>query len=302
MKRILAISLWCALLSGMAPATPKPEVVQASPAETTVSAVNEVPAKFRTAYFGERPKAFLVDPQELLGPLDMRERLEFLNYHAGDSAIDLFVYVFDGDQEIPEDVRVEELIGKFFAQGRPAAVVFYFMGAPDRAAFYAGPSLGAAVPAAEQRRALDSSVMQALNQVEPSRQIEAFLVQMSIRLYWMERMLGGAEAVGGTAPLPAKVNKTGEKESRVMAMLRPHLDDARRFAVPAAGVSAMLLVLGVARFWFKRRARYGFPDFEVEPRLGGAHAAGVGGVISFASATLPPASQRDPAPDYLRRA
>jgi hypothetical protein len=68
----------------------------------------------------------------------------------------------------------------------------------------------------------------------------------------------------------------------------------------------MVLGLSLAafgmNFWLQRRARYRFPDFEVEPRLGGAHAAGVGAVISFASASVPPASQRDQVPDYLRRA
>jgi beta-galactosidase GanA len=53
--------------------------------------------------------------------------------------------------------------------------------------------------------------------------------------------------------------------------------------------------------WIRRRARYHFPDFEVEPRLEGAHAAGIGAVISFASAAIPPASQKDQVPDYLRK-
>jgi hypothetical protein len=72
--------------------------------------------------------------------------------------------------------------------------------------------------------------------------------------------------------------------------------------VPASSVAGALLLGFAARFWLKRRTRHLFPDFEVEPRLGGAHAAGVGAVISFASATVPPATQRDAMPDYLRRA
>jgi hypothetical protein len=66
-------------------------------------------------------------------------------------------------------------------------------------------------------------------------------------------------------------------------------------------LGAIVLVMGFNR-WLRLSARYRFPDFEVEPRLGGAHAAGVGAVISFASAAVPPASQRDQVPDYLRRA
>ena len=69
-----------------------------------------------------------------------------------------------------------------------------------------------------------------------------------------------------------------------------------------AGEIPGLLVALAMGSWFRHRARYRFPDFEVEPRLGGSHAAGVGAVISFASAAVPPASQRDQVPDYLRRA
>lgn len=269
-------------------------------AETEPQA-NAIPEKFLQAYFDERPQVFLVDPQGLLSPVNFRDRLGFLNYHAGDSSIDLFVYVFGGDQEIPGEVREEELVERFFADSRPAAVVHYYMGAPERSALYLSPSLTDAVSAAEQRRAMESSVMQALKEADPSRQIEAFLVQMSIRAYWMERMLDGdAEAIG---PVPdARTVGAPENEPTVWEALLPLLEETRRFAVPAAVAAGVLLTALAASAWMKRRARYRFPEFEVEPRLGGAHAAGVGAVISFASAAIPPASQRDQVPDYLRRA
>jgi hypothetical protein len=261
-----------------------------------------VPEKFWPAYFAERPNTFLVDPQDLLSPADKRERLEFLNYHAGDSSIDLFVYVFAGDQEIPGEVRREELSERLFSEGRPAAIVFYFMGEPDRSMLHLSPSLAGAVPLAERRRAMDGPVMQALAKADPSRQFEAFLVQMSIRIYWIERLVGvGVEQVE-TAAVPAKVSIKQEKKSKVMEFMQPHLEKARPYAVPAAATAGGLLLVLTLRFWMIWRARYRFPDFEVEPRLGGAHAAGVGGVISFASATVPPASQRDQLPEYLRRA
>jgi hypothetical protein len=37
----------------------------------------------------------------------------------------------------------------------------------------------------------------------------------------------------------------------------------------------------------------------VPPRMGGAHAAGIGAVISFGSTTQSPSSQRNEVPDYL---
>lgn len=261
-----------------------------------------IPEKFWPVYFDQKPASFLVDPQGLLGPVDYRDRLGFLNYHAGDSSIDLYVYVFKGNQEIPGEVREEELMERFFSEGRPAAVVYYYLGAPQRSVLYLSPSLTDSVPHSEQRRALESSVMQAFKDVDPAGQIEAFLVQMSIRIYWMERMIHGDPAEETAAPAMVAARRTSEKKAGAMDKLMPVLASAKPFIVPVM-VTAGSLFAGLAMSaWLRRRARYRFPDFEVEPRLGGAHAAGVGAVISFASAALPPASQRDQVPDYLRRA
>ena len=257
----------------------------------------EVAEKFLPAYFAEHPKNFLVDPQNLLSPADYRDRLGFLNYHAADSTIDLYVYVFGGDQEIPSNVRQEELMERLFSGGRPAAVVYYYLGAPQRSVVFLSPSIVEAIPAAEQRRALESSVMQAFERSKPPEQIEKFLVQMSIRIYWMERLLAG-EPLPVAEPISRPLNPVVAKSAKFI-WLR---EIAMRSALPAAVLLGSLLVAIAFNCWLRLRGRYRFPEFEVEPRLGGAHAAGVGAVISFASAALPPARQRDQVPDYLWRA
>lgn len=269
-------------------------------AETKVPPT-EIPKQFWSAYFDEKPKSFLLDPQGLLSTTDYRDRLAFLNYHASDSSIDLYVYVFKGDQEIPGEVRDEELIERFFSQGRPAAVVYYFMSAPQLSVIYLSPSLTDAVSAVEQRRALESSVMQAFAKLDPSSQIEAFMVQMSIRVYWMERMMGGGVVADEAIPLPIYKTKQTAKKPDLMSKLLPVIERLKPAVLPVAVVLGSALTGMMMTWWLRRRARYYFPEFEVEPRLGGEHAAGVGAVISFASAAVPPASQRDQVPDYLRR-
>ena len=274
---------------------PKPEEIAGD-----LKPSSDIAEKFLPAYFAERPKSFLIDPQGLLSPADYRDRLSFLNYHATDSSIDLFVYVMGGEQDIPSEVREEEMIERFFSKGRPAVVVYYYLGAPQRSVVYLSPSITDSVSAAEQHRALESSVMQAIEKTRPAEQIEKFLVQMSIRIYWMERMLAGEPAA---ADAPTQVVSVAMKQAATKsAKLLKLQETASKFAAPGGMVLvAIVLVLGFNR-WLRLSARYRFPDFEVEPRLGGAHAAGVGAVISFASAAVPPASQRDQVPDYLRRA
>ena len=145
-------------------------------------------------------------------------------------------------------------------------------------------------------------MMQAFSKLDPASQIESFLVQMSIRLYWMERMIGGGPELEGatTASTPLRPRKSAKK-SHLAEIVQPWIEGAKPLAVRAAVLAGCLLAGIIATWVFRRRARYRFPEFDVEPRLGGAHAAGVGAVISFASANVPPASQKDQVPDYLRR-
>lgn len=268
---------------------------------------SEIPEEYVGAYFAQRPERFLVDPQNLLGERNFQDRLSFLSYHSGDSTIDLYIYVFGGNQEIPGEVREEEVIERFFSEGRPAAVVYYHLGAPQRSSLYLSPSLTDVVSAAEQRRAVQSSVMSALEHAEAGDQFEAFSVQMSIRIYWMERMMGGGQEPGEAGPLPERLVAMDERRAAdgdeagddLLGVVRAKTE---RWWLPlGVGVGALVAgwVLGVV---MRRRARFRFPEFEIERRMGGDHAAGIGAVISFASASLPPSSQRDQVPDYLRRA
>jgi len=269
---------------------------------TAGTSSSEVPEKYWAAYFGERPREFLVDPQGLLSSVNFRDRLGFLQYHADDSLIDLFVYVFKGDQEIPGAVREEELAERFFPDGRPAVMVYYYLGAPQRSVMYLSPSLTGVVPVSDRLRALKSSVMQAVGKADPASQFETFLNQMSGRIYRMERMLGDGGAALDATPVPGRRAKAPTKKSVVWDKLQLVFAGARRFTVPVAVLAgALVMALGM-NFWLRQRARYRFPELDVEPRLGGAHGAGVGAVISFASAAVSPASQRNQGPDYLRRA
>ena len=263
---------------------------------------DQIPEKFRPAYFSERPGKFLIDPQKLLDATEYRKRLAFLNDHATDSSIDLFVYVFTGDQDIPGEVRADYLIEKFFVQERPAVVLFYFMGAPQRSSIHLSPTILAHVPPIDRLHALESSIMKASEKQGAAAQFEAFLVQISIHVCLMEQMMGGSSASDRQASLSEHLAQTEQKKKHgLLARLQPIIDRIKPFMIPASALAGALIVLWGVITFARRRSIYQFPEFDVEPRLGGAHAAGVGAVISFASSALPPTSQRDQTRDYLRR-
>jgi hypothetical protein len=258
----------------------------------------DVPEQFWTAYFAQRPDGFLVDPQKLLKPEQQAQRLQFLKDHAGDSTIDFYLYVFDGSQAIPGEVRAEELIERCFQSGRPAAVVFYFLGSPERTELQLSPAIADVVSPLEQRRSLQSSVTLATEKSGKVEQLEAFCQQMSIRLYWVERLMKGGPdnvAVVSTPLETAAKKQTSERKEKLLAMLH-------QWAPQAGAAAGALLLLVSLRLLWKAKRKCRFPEFDVEPRLGGEHAAGIGAVISFASAALPPGGQREQKPEYLHRA
>lgn len=272
-----------------------------SPTGEEIAADNEaspeVAERYLDAYFGERPADFLVDPQNLLGSKDARDRQNFLKYHAGDSEIDLFVYLFDGHQVIPSAVREEEVVERFFSTGKPAVVVYYYLGAPAKSDIYLTPSLSDSVPAAEQRRALNSSVEEALEKPDALSQFEAFCVQLSIRIYWMERAAGLVKDTPA-APIARRVEAPAAKPVESAALVQAK-QWGQRYGVPGGIMAGAVLIVAGGLSVARRRARYRFPVFDVAPRLGGSHAAGIGAVISFGSTTQSPSSQRNEVPDYL---
>jgi hypothetical protein len=276
---------------------PLPDELAVSPEEEEM-----VGEEYISDYFAEKPDTYLVDPQGLLTTLEENDLDAFLKYHAGDSSIEMYVYVFGADQYIPSDVREEEVAERLYSEGKPAAVVYYYIGAPQRSAIHLSPVITDTVSASEQRRALGSSVMQAAGTTKPFDQVMAFLDQMSIRIYWMERMAEGT-AVETLEAIPDGEKPRPSPEKTLVAEEPMEIPSWAITAGAAVGGGiVVLLALWGAVIWWRSRARFRFPEFEVEPRLGGNHAAGIGAVISFSSSAIPPAMQRNQVPDYMRRA
>jgi len=279
------------------------EGVEARPEELEIVEVdNWIDEKFLVAYFAEKSSSFLVDPQGLLEERDRKDIEGFLDYHSLDSAIAMYVYVFGKDQEIPSEVREEEIVERLYSVGKPAVVVYYYLGVPQRTSVYVSPVVTDAVSATEQIRALESSVIKALSRVDEMEQLEAFLVQMSIRIYWMERMTVGTAS-------ETMESKPGEQVSKILHRAKKAEISLTEKVKPWLGVSVgglavllgFLLVVWSLLMWIRMSRRNVFPELEVEKRLGGNHAAGIGAVISFSSSSVSPSSQRDQVPESMNR-
>jgi hypothetical protein len=258
-----------------------------------------VPERYLDAYFKEKPKSFLVDPQGLLDEKTSQEQTRFLLNHSKDSKIDIFIYVFAAGQQIPGEVREEELIERLYSTGKPAVVVNYYLGKPLRATVSVSPAISDSVSAVNQQKSLRHSVDSAFQRMNEREQLAEFCVQLSIRAYWMERSLGLTQ--DEVPALPVKL-KTGADEKAAKAAKKAMLLSwARELALPVGlGVGGSLLLILIIAILRSRR-QYRFPEFDVPARLGGSYAAGIGPTVSFRRGSSSPAVQRGEAPDYLNR-
>ncbi|MEO1835088.1 MAG: hypothetical protein ABGZ49_06295 [Akkermansiaceae bacterium] len=260
--------------------------------------VREIPPEILSAYFeaipidAEGAPIFLRDPQELLAQQERQDRESFLKYHSGESKVDMFVYLFDERQELPEEITIEAVYDDLYARRGPTALIFYHLGKPDRAQFFLGNAIRAVVSEDEQNRALRAAVQEAFEKSDMAYQLDNFLVELSIRLYWIERELTGAGK-----PKPSRGGRD-VLEARVAD--RPHglIGRALLFVAMMTGVG---LLGWLGYYCTERRVRYLFPEVDTGALMGAPHAAGVGAVISFSSAQLPPSQQRDHVPDYLHK-
>lgn len=249
------------------------------------------------AYFGsaighlQGESAFLRDPQDLLSQQEFRDCASFLNYHSDESAINIVLNLFDERQEVAEGYKIEKVVqlhGDLFKDSGPVVLVYFYLGAPNRAQLMMSPEIRAVIPQDEQERALRAAIIEAFEKTDEALQLDSFLGELSTRLYWIERELeiaGLHEEVTGVQPVEALlVPERSFEGSSLRGSMRAGL-----FILSAL----VVLVVGILAWrWKLRQRKYYFPEVDDERVFGAPHAAGAGAVVSFADPHLPPSRQR----------
>ena len=260
----------------------------------------EIGEEFLAGYFAGRPAGYLVDPQGMLSMQEQRDRQSFLEFHAGDSQIDLYVYIFDERQEVPPEGEISSIFRRHFSRGDGlVALVYYNLGDPERSKMVVSSEVYSVVPESAVKGALIYAKQQAQTKSEPGSQLEGFSTALSIRLYSMERQL--AEAAGNGRVLNSEEGGLVVVDANELPVVQK-VKEPKLFLLFWMMLGA-LFVSGLWLFWLmrERKKSYLFPEIEVKPLLAAPHAAGVGAVVHFANATLPPSVQKEQVPDYLRK-
>lgn len=291
---------------------PQAEIPPLEPVEPLPAYDPEViPHEFLDVYFSSKSEDYLVDPQRLLSMQESLDRKGFLEYHASDSELDIRMYLFDEFQKIPEPYSIQKLCQDHYAGEPLTMVVFCFLGDPKRSQIAFGGKGSAEIQALEVRRMLESSKIKAMEKSDPAMQLEAFIVQLSIRLFWLERERQEARTMAELSKNKALVNSAQDPDETVAAgpVIKPADDDGpagtkSSFPFIIAACLGLLSLSGGAwlgwSLWIHKR-RFYFPVLEVPKRLGANYAAGVGAVLVFHNELGSPTSQRNRVSNYLTR-
>lgn len=263
----------------------------------------KIPEEMLAAYFQQKPKGLLNDPQELLTTQEFGDQENPLAYHASEVGIGLFLYLLDREQKRPEGLDLAGLVSAQFDQTMPAAVVFYYLGAPERTEVAYTERGREAVSQEDRTDILALALEEAAEKSEPSSQLQAFTTEFSFGLGRLEERLreGGQGYLLDGLAIARENTRTGVA-SEAGWFSRMTGNPTIFWSVAGLGLAVLATLLGFLGRWIAGRNKsYIFPDAEGSTLFEAPHAAGVGGVLSFASSQTPPSRQESDVPDYLQR-
>ena len=261
----------------------------------------KISEKFLSRYFRHAPEAFLIDPQDLLTDQQKQEREKFLNDHANESGFDLYVYLFDTKQEVPLGESLQGVVLDHFSDKESTAVVFYFMGDPQRSELAFSEDHSGEIHRGNMGGLMKLSIEEAMESEESLAQLEFFSGQLARSLSELKKKLKE------DGVLDTRLRGIGEKEEEKLGSLASlwhnFRENSEAFLAVVVLVSLAFSVglLIFLRYLVNRNQAFVFPDAQGSSLLGAPHAPGVGSVISYHNRTQPPSLQRNNYPDYLQR-
>lgn len=251
--------------------------------------------ELRDEYFALRPVEYLIDPQELLTEQKANDVRRFLEYHAEAARFDIYLMLFAGPQEIPSEITLARRHADWFGS-EPAVTVAYFMEQPERTVIEFSEEVRKSLPEAVFQRIFQSCVREAQVSQNSSDQVERLSIELSIRLYWMAKLIerqSAGETISSTQEGLSEPWELAQEDPGVAAVTMP---GARVRAVlqrlgglPWAWIGSVAGILGaglLTGFLVWRRDSLAakpilFPDRNLPSRLGGEFSGGGYIGISF---------------------
>lgn len=254
----------------------------------------EIPKKLLERYFNTTPEPGLIDPQHLLSMQESEDTRFAFREHSEQSPLPIYFYIFDQHQIVPEAYSPQFVYDRLFgASGDPVVIIYYFMGAPSRSQFFLGGQAGGEIPEWQLKELLVNASHTAGEKSEVFDQLDDFVGQLSMRLFWVEKMIEEFMRKNDAAILIDKpVDEAKEDQGKLLGLLSGlGASIAPYFVVLMLGLAVSAGCVAMIVFWWLGR-RYEFPvNVGSKARFGASRGAYSGGVLSFRSMEQPPSAQ-----------
>jgi hypothetical protein len=259
---------------------------------TPLHQLRDVTPEFLAAARAWPTDDLLIDPDHALAETPAEDLRRFLGFHAEQAEIPITVIVLQSNEKMPNNVTIDS-----FAQGslsrRRSALLIYPLSEPWRARLFLPSAAHQAVSASYLHRLLEACLTEANRSSLPDDQLHDYVVQLSIRLFWLQKELAHsapsslafadpkqtpplAEVGHDSPPLPAPTESPSPTHTL-------HLPPASFITI--AILLGFLLAVASRRILRSAKAKlnkrqhtriWTLPDKETPQRLGGAFCGGSG--------------------------
>lgn len=259
---------------------------------TPASALRDLDGEFFEACVEAPMDTRLLDPSSLVSETQREDITRFLEFHARDAKIDAYVLVIDRDQQLAEGVDLSRVASGALV-GKKACLAVYPLGEPWRVRLFMSSEVHDAVAPGYLAGLLEDCSRDAMQAADSLEQLHRFTVRLSIRLFWLEKVLPKEKPVSAKPqaqkpaanPLPEIL--PAERAVTAITARRPWY----QFMHPAWWIALTGLLVAAPGFmmWRARRRQFlrthvwRLPEREVPPRLGGTFSGGAGVSVQFRS-------------------
>jgi hypothetical protein len=262
-----------------------------SPGPTPLTELRDLDDNFLTICRESPADEHLIDPESHVSETQKEDLLRFLEFHARDARIKAYVVVTDRDQTVPKTADLSNIAsGSLTSQDSCLAV--YPLGEPWRARLFLSAAIHKSVSPDYLTSLVQDCAKDAQLVNDPLEQLHRFTVRLSIRLFWLEKLI----AAGQPAP---QVATREDIPSDIIVKREAALNEAlleRDMAGRRKKVDGWSVVFGIllslaggavtyAALRYRRRRLIGFvwmlPEIETRPRLGGEFSGGGGASIAY---------------------
>lgn len=259
----------------------------------------------------------LFDPQGLLSEIQAEDMRRLLSFHSGRAGVSAALVLVDARQKLPAGADLTHLAGGALARV-PACIVVYPLGEPGRARVFFTQIVARTAEPSYLENLASTCIRESSENTDPVEQVQRFAIQLSIRLFWLERAYPSLQPAAATppalpVPVPVPVPPPAKPEPTAAVSVtqeQPPLSEVTPFqttpslwsrmtasisqnknavylgigALVLAGLIAVGIVLLVR--WRRRRLRqcvWILPDFPgpTAPRFGGPHCGASGAFIQY---------------------